>query len=88
MPAIEINATTMSRASVRTDLASASWSSVPRDASRSVAPLTSHSQAYYWSHAWQADEAESLAALAAGEGRVFGDAQSAIRWLLSSEPDD
>ncbi len=48
-------------------------------------PSISRSQLYYWSQKWRADEAESLAELAAGEGRRFENAQDAIRWLLSNE---
>jgi hypothetical protein len=45
----------------------------------------SRHQLYYWSKKWQADEAESLAALAAGEGHAFETSQDAMRWLLSGD---
>lgn len=47
--------------------------SVPRD------------QAYYWTHAWQSAEAESLAEFARGESVAFDTAADAIRWLLSED---
>ncbi|MDQ6617646.1 MAG: hypothetical protein M3083_23570 [Actinomycetota bacterium] len=42
-------------------------------------------QLYYWSAKWQADEAEAADELARGEGRTFGTATEAIRWLLSDD---
>lgn len=42
-------------------------------------------QAYYWTRRWQRDEAESVAELERGEGVEFGDANAAIRWLLSDD---
>ncbi len=59
------------------------WSYTPEGASRRIAPVTSHAQAYYWTRAWQEGECENLAALARGEGRTFDDADAAIRYLLS-----
>lgn len=41
------------------------------------------SQLYYWSAVWQDAEREALAELDAGQGNRFGDATSAIKWLLS-----
>ena len=46
----------------------------------------SFSQAYYWKRAWQDAEREALEELAAGQGRVFPNAEAAIRYLLG--PDD
>jgi hypothetical protein len=43
------------------------------------------SQVYYWSRAWQANEQTAAAELARGEGRDFGTADDAIRWLLAAE---
>ncbi len=40
-------------------------------------------QAYYWSSAWQRDEAQSLAALKAGNSQTFTDPLDAVRYLLS-----
>ncbi len=42
-------------------------------------------QAYYWSQAWQSGEQETRAALAAGLGVSFSNAEEAIRWLLSDD---
>lgn len=54
-------------------------------ASRKVPPVTSRSQAYYWTHAWQRDEQDSLAARKVGDSVVFDNAQDAIRYLLSED---
>lgn len=44
-------------------------------------------QAYFWGHAWQAGERESLAARARGDYRTFesDDPNDAVRWLLSED---
>jgi hypothetical protein len=42
-------------------------------------------QAYYWAPAWQAAEAEALAALAAGQSRTFANAAEAVAWLQEDE---
>jgi hypothetical protein len=81
----ELGATDESQVSRRQLSYGSEWSFIPPGASRSIAPLTSLGQAYYWTRAWQDGEQESLAALARGEGRTFEDAQSAIRYLLSDE---
>ena len=47
--------------------------------------IISRAQAYYWTHAWQEDEGESLSDLGEGETRTFADGTSAVRWLLSSD---
>lgn len=44
------------------------------------------SQLFYWTHKWQADEAESTAELERGLGHSFDNADEAIRWLL--DPND
>ncbi len=41
------------------------------------------SQVYYWSHAWQAGEAEGLADIEAGRTRVFNDPGELARYLLN-----
>lgn len=91
--------TTLDAYVVRTGITSSSASKVrvrtstemtiplPRYASRRVAPLMSRSQAYYWTHAWQAAEQESLAARQAGESQVFDSAEDVIRYLLNEEED-
>jgi len=43
------------------------------------------SQAYYWKHARQDGEQESLRELAAGEAVEFSNARDMIRWLLSED---
>jgi len=48
-------------------------------------PLTSIGQAYYWKHAWQQGERESLDELAAGKGRIFTNPADAVRYLLSTD---
>jgi hypothetical protein len=63
----------------------AAWSHIPDGASRRIAPVTSEAQAYYWTRVWQEGERETLAALARGEGHTFGDADAAIRYLLSPD---
>jgi hypothetical protein len=45
----------------------------------------SRSQAYYWTAAWQRAEQEALAEIAAGMARTFGDARSAIAYLLDAD---
>ncbi len=40
---------------------------------------------YYWSETWQAGEAETIDALARGEGQTFKTAKEAIRYLLSND---
>ena len=45
------------------------------------------SQLYYWTTAWQRDEAEARAELDAGQGVRFEDSTEALRWLLSELPD-
>ena len=60
--------------------------SSPERARRRYMPASiPKSQAYYWKHAWQAGEQETLAELAAGRGVEFGSARDAIRWLLSED---
>jgi hypothetical protein len=53
---------------------------------RRVPASIPRSQAYYWKHAWQNGEQETLRELAAGEGIRFTGARDAIRWLLSADP--
>jgi hypothetical protein len=60
-----------------------SWSAVPENASLDLAPVTSPSQAYYWTRAWQEGEREALADLEAGRSIVFKDSRDAIRYLLT-----
>lgn len=45
-------------------------------------------QAYYWKHAWQDAETETLESLAKGNGRRFATGREAIAWLLSDEEDE
>jgi hypothetical protein len=42
-------------------------------------------QLYFWTAAWQHDEAEAVQELADGAGVVFEDGAAAVRWLLSAE---
>jgi len=55
-------------------------------AAESVPPSIPRDQLYYWSHQWQDDEAESLRELEEGQGREFGSAAEALRWLF--DPSD
>jgi hypothetical protein len=71
----------------RVRLAASDLSYLPAGVSRRIAPVTEPGQAYYWTHAWQAGEQESLAARAVGDTRVFGSADDAIRYLLSADED-
>ena len=52
---------------------------------RPLPPAADAGEAYYWTHAWQAAQQESLDALERGEGVTFDSADDAIRWLLSSD---
>ena len=61
------------------------WTHVPSNVTRKIAPLTSASQAYYWSRTWQEQEHAALADLASGKSRTFGNADEAIRYLLSDD---
>jgi hypothetical protein len=54
-------------------------------ASRTIAPVTSPGQAYYWSHIWQLGERETRAQLAAVRFRTFDDAQAAVAYLLAAD---
>jgi len=58
---------------------------LPSNVSRSIPPLTSTGQVYYWTRAWQEGEAEALAELARGDTYRFENADDAIRWLLSED---
>jgi len=68
-------------------LSTTTWSAEPPHGSRKIAPLTSESQAYYWSQLWQEGESETAKSLAEGNGLAFSDADAAIRWLLSTDDD-
>jgi hypothetical protein len=61
------------------------WNSIPEWVSTDIPPLSTSSQAYYWTRIWQQGEKEALAELNAGKGRVFGNARDAIRWLLDTK---
>ncbi len=43
---------------------------------------------FYWTRRWQEEEAETLAELGRGEGRVFPSAMEAIKGLFEVEDDD
>jgi hypothetical protein len=58
------------------------------DVSRSTPPVMAGDQAYYWTRAWQADEAEALAEIEAGLAHRFTSPIDAIHWLLSEDDDD
>ncbi len=54
-------------------------------------PLTiPASQEYYWQHAWQQGERETLAALAEGNSVLFDsdDPEDIVRWLHAAEDND
>ena len=72
---IDVRATCATSTSLSTRDVGNSWSAVPHNVSTAIAPLTSPSQAYYWSRVWQTDEMETVTALAQGEGRVFENAE-------------
>jgi len=40
---------------------------------------------FFWTRRWQAGEAESAAARAAGDVREFSSGRDAVRWLLSDD---
>lgn len=65
-----------------------STAGVVPDASRSTPPIVAGDQAYYWTRAWQEDEAEARAEIAAGNARRFSSPGAAIRWLLDEDNDD
>lgn len=52
---------------------------------RTVPLFVPRSQVYYWSAAWQQDEAEALRDIAAGDVRRFASGADAAAWLLSDE---
>ncbi len=58
-----------------------SHSPIPRGMPTSVPT----DELYYWSETWQAGEAETIDALARGEGQTFKTAKEAIRYLLSND---
>jgi hypothetical protein len=82
---IDISATSGLYSAVTMQPGTVMWSSIPERASRAIAPVCEPSQAYYWKYAWQRDEREALDELAAGQGRVFENADEAIRYLLSTD---
>lgn len=51
---------------------------------RRVPTMIPRSQAYYWSRAWQAEEAEALDDLRTGRSRVFDDPGDLARYLLGA----
>lgn len=54
--------------------------------SRRRAPLfVPRDQAYYWTVAWQRDEAEALREVAEGKARRFSSGAGAAEWLLSDD---
>lgn len=63
-----------------------SRSNYERPAGSTLPAAIPESQLFYWTSKWQADEAESICELDAGEGQTFDNADEAIRWLL--DPDD
>lgn len=70
------------------DVAVVSGSATPFHLAFGVALMPAvipRSQAYFWSHAWQAGETEAEADLAAGRSRVFDDPAELARYLLSAE---
>ncbi len=68
-------------------LDAAMMSEIPENVSRQIPPLLSQAQAYYWSHAWQLGEQESLADLQAGRFKTFTNADDVVRYLLSADDD-
>lgn len=58
----------------------------------SIPALVRRSEAYYWTHKWQRDEAESRAALAGGDFEEFAadaeDPNDVIRWLFDESDED
>ena len=67
------------------DLRSSEATVRPHPGAQLLPPATDLGEAYYWTHAWQAAQRESLDALERGEGITFDSADDAIRWLLSSD---
>lgn len=53
-----------------------------------IPPSVPADQLYYWTAKWQADQAETERELRAGNSRVFGSGQEAVKWLLASTDDD
>jgi hypothetical protein len=50
--------------------------------------VVNRAQAYYWTHAWQRDEAESMRDVERGDVMTFRDGRSAVTWLLSGDAGD
>lgn len=67
------------------DLRSSEATVRPHPGAELLPPAIDAGEAYYWTHAWQAAQRESLDALERGEGITFDSADDAIRWLLSSD---
>lgn len=57
----------------------------PARVPRSMPASIPADQAYYWSHVWQEDVREAMAALEAGEYEQFDsdDPNDVVRWFLS-----
>ncbi len=54
-------------------------------APHSLPTIVNRAEAYYWTRAWQAGEAESLAEIQRGEVESFTGGAAAVRWLLSED---
>ena len=83
--AVTFDGSTAAEIDMRFAYVAESWSSIPDHVSRAIPPVTDRSQTYYWTRIWQEGERETLAELAAGNGRRFSSAIEAISWLLSRE---
>lgn len=62
--------------------------SVPAEAPEGIPASVPSDQLYYWTHKWQADQAESEEQLREGNSRVFESGAEAVRWLLASTDND
>ncbi len=62
--------------------------SLPAGVTTKVAPVSSQGQAYYWTRAWQEEEAANLAELAAGQGRMFHTNEDLMRYPLDADAEE
>lgn len=85
METITIDASNTNAASLTNHPLRSSQATVLFHGARPLPPAADAGEAYYWTHAWQAAQQESLDALERGEGVTFDSADDAIRWLLSSD---
>ena len=81
MTAYRVKEATTASTSVRVHPGATVMSHPDHEYARPAAVLAS--QLYYWTEEWQNGEAEALAEIERGEGRVFNSGREAVDWLHS-----